>query len=232
MRRSTFTGMRDIDIDILNKLDDKKLIEMCEMDQYLYSICNDQVFWQRRVISTYGKYLTLDEMKKGKGDRNWSDYYIEIYKLLKSKNPEYEAAKLLDDPAPDYAKREDLKARRHDLFTLLTQIKKVDVKRVIDEFPGLSRIYYVSVHNGDYIKQGPYIMEQPGEFVKGEYLNGKPIGRWVHDMPGSYSETTYYDNGVKKSYKHFEDGRGLIEREYYDKEGKPTKLHKWLKDYY
>ena len=217
MRRSTFTGMRDIDIDILNKLDDKKLIEMCEMDQYLYSICNDQVFWQRRVISTYRKYLTLEEMKKGKGDRSWSDYYIEVHKLLKKPHLEYEAAVAMRDG-------------RNDLVTLLKEIKDISITPVVKRSDDFTEEYFVSKYG---VRQGSYYLSDVGDQITGNYLDGKKIGKWVTYFrdPYDYSIDEYYNTGMLKSHESWSSDL-LLEREIYDESGKPTQLDLWKKQYY
>ena len=80
----SLTGNKNLDIDILNQLDDKDLVSFCKTSKYANQLCNDQILWQRRVISKFGDIIPLDIMKKYKGDAKWSDYYIELSTKMKS----------------------------------------------------------------------------------------------------------------------------------------------------
>ncbi len=49
---STFTGIRDVDFLILDKLDDESLGRICQTDRYARDVlCADNNFWRRRIIS-------------------------------------------------------------------------------------------------------------------------------------------------------------------------------------
>ena len=67
--KSTLSQIKDVDMEILNNLNDKDLLAFCSTDKYAKSICNDQIFWQRRVISKYGKYLDVNMMRKYKEEK-------------------------------------------------------------------------------------------------------------------------------------------------------------------
>ena len=82
--RSTLTGNKNLDIDILNQLDDKDLVSFCKTSKYANQLCNDQILWQRRTIDRWGDIIPLEMMKKYKGDKIWSDYYIELSKIFRS----------------------------------------------------------------------------------------------------------------------------------------------------
>ena len=69
------TGIRNVDRKILNKLDDVDLVKACQVNKQANDICNEQVFWMNRVFNKFG-YVGEDVLRKYKGDRSWSDYYI------------------------------------------------------------------------------------------------------------------------------------------------------------
>lgn len=70
------TGQKDTDIEILNRLDDKSLIKFCNSNKETLNFCNtDQQFWLNRIISKYK--IPIDVLNKYKGDRTWSEYYIQ-----------------------------------------------------------------------------------------------------------------------------------------------------------
>ena len=69
------TGVKDLDIKILNELEDKDLVSYCQTNKQADNICKDQNFWLNRILIRF-PYLSLDILKKYKGDRDWSEYYI------------------------------------------------------------------------------------------------------------------------------------------------------------
>ena len=78
------TGNRDIDIDLLNRLDDRELVMSCQKNPDADRICMDQDFWQRRVFTKFG-FVPAEILRKYKGDRNWSTYYIDDLKKVDPK---------------------------------------------------------------------------------------------------------------------------------------------------
>jgi hypothetical protein len=47
-----FTGMKDVDYLILKELEDKDLLNMCQTNKYLNSLCNEE-FWRQRFLSKF-----------------------------------------------------------------------------------------------------------------------------------------------------------------------------------
>ena len=89
------TGNKDVNRKILNELEDKDLVNVCQTNKNANSICNDQVFWMNRVFNRFS-YVGGDVLRKYKGDRSWSEYYIQdLRKINKDNTDEYlqEAAK-------------------------------------------------------------------------------------------------------------------------------------------
>lgn len=114
MERS-FTKIKDVDIKILNELNDKDLISVCQSNQYANSLCNEDDLWRNRVLIHYGKYLgTAPEIKrKYVQNRSWKQYYVWVSNTVHGKdvqNTFKNAVKegrsdivkiLLDDPRVD-----------------------------------------------------------------------------------------------------------------------------------
>ena len=65
-----------MDFKILNELDDKDLVKVCQTNRQANELCNDQTFWLNRILIRF-PYLGLDVLKKYKQERSWSQYYIE-----------------------------------------------------------------------------------------------------------------------------------------------------------
>ncbi len=77
------TGVKDLDIKILNELEDVDLIKICQMNKAADAICTSQIFWLNRIMTKF-PYLSLEILNKYKADRTWSEYYIkDLIKALK-----------------------------------------------------------------------------------------------------------------------------------------------------
>lgn len=70
-----FTGLKDTDLLILMQLEDKELFEVCSLNKYLYSLCNNEHFWYNRIVKKYG-----EEVAKQKNKNTWKKYYIHLIK--------------------------------------------------------------------------------------------------------------------------------------------------------
>ena len=86
------TGNKDLDHIILNKLDDKDLVNVCQTNHKADEICKDQNFWMNRILSKFPS-VDMDVLKKYKGSRTWSDYYIyDLRRIIFKENEIQQAA--------------------------------------------------------------------------------------------------------------------------------------------
>lgn len=75
-----FTGVRDLDIKIMNDLSDEDLHHFCQTNVQINNICNDDKFWQRRLYQRFGPVPL--------GDYNsWKELYI--YYMINQKYGKY-----------------------------------------------------------------------------------------------------------------------------------------------
>ncbi len=79
------TGNKDVDRKILNNLEDKDLVNVCQTNKKAYTLCNDQVFWMNRVFNRFG-YVGGDVLRKYKKDQRWSEYYIQDLRKINNSN--------------------------------------------------------------------------------------------------------------------------------------------------
>ncbi len=80
------TGNKDVDRKILNELEDKDLVNLCQTNKKAHTLCNDQVFWMNRVFQKFG-YVGGDVLRTNKGtDRSWSEYYIQDLRKINKDN--------------------------------------------------------------------------------------------------------------------------------------------------
>ncbi|GAG48290.1 unnamed protein product, partial [marine sediment metagenome] len=78
-----FSGIPDVDMQILEKLPDKDLGQVCQTSKYVQSLCQNETFWHQRFIANFSKYYSnnIDLILKYKGNTSWRNYYIMIVDL-------------------------------------------------------------------------------------------------------------------------------------------------------
>ena len=69
-----FTKIRDVDIKMLQELDDHDLYDVCLVNKYAASLCNDENFWRNRFMINFGP----DILSGKPSDISWKNYYIEL----------------------------------------------------------------------------------------------------------------------------------------------------------
>ncbi len=90
-----FTGVKDTDRIILNKLNDKDLLSICSTNKSWRNFCNtDQTFWMNRIYNKF-PYLSSDIINKYRNDKTWSEYYIDLRRINKNHKQQrlYDASK-------------------------------------------------------------------------------------------------------------------------------------------
>ena len=68
MRR--FTGSKDVDYQIMMGLDDESLLNFCQTDKYIKSLCDNDNFWERRAANRYGESVSKPYNK------TWREQYL------------------------------------------------------------------------------------------------------------------------------------------------------------
>jgi hypothetical protein len=84
---SKLSGIRDVDREILNKLDDKELLKVCSIDKYTWNNVCDDGFLRRRLLAKYPKI----EQYKIKTE-SWKNFFLRAvhYIALMKENYNYE----------------------------------------------------------------------------------------------------------------------------------------------
>lgn len=92
-----FTGIKDVDREILMKLDDKSLLEACIINKYMRTeVCNDS-FLIKRMLKNYPGAI-----KYKPHDKSWRKYFLEtIYFTDKMKN-EFDYDYVFGNPQKQY----------------------------------------------------------------------------------------------------------------------------------
>ena len=83
-----FSGNKDVDYEILYKLDDKELGRICQTDQYFRKLCANDTFWMNRTLRRFGRYLgsveTIKQYLKDYKYTSWRKYYIFLVDSIES----------------------------------------------------------------------------------------------------------------------------------------------------
>lgn len=73
------TGERDTDLEMMKKLDDRSLLNLCSVyNKYIHSLCSNEDFWRNRFIKVFG--AVASEYKPV--DRKWKRHYLTIIMYL------------------------------------------------------------------------------------------------------------------------------------------------------
>lgn len=65
----SFTGQKDIDYKIMMDLDDRSLLNFCQTDQYVSTLCKNDDFWRRRFQKKFGNVSKPS-------NQNWRNFYL------------------------------------------------------------------------------------------------------------------------------------------------------------
>ena len=130
-----FPKVKDVNLEILQKMSDRELGRICSTDKYFRELCKNEDFWRNRTVSKFGKYLgNIDEINKFRtqyGFNTWRNYYISIVDFLEkvyssnvNQRNDREDLRILDDEI-SFANEE---IRRE----VLTNFKGYKWKRIIE----------------------------------------------------------------------------------------------------
>jgi hypothetical protein len=82
---SRISGIRDLDREILSKLDDKELLKVCSIDKYTWNTVCDDAFLKRRLLNKY------PEIEKYKNKREtWKYFFSRAVRYISFLKEEYD----------------------------------------------------------------------------------------------------------------------------------------------
>lgn len=65
-------GIKDLNYEIMYRLDDESLGNLCQTDKKAKELCDNDMFWRNRIERLYGP----DILKEKKEGEKWKDFYI------------------------------------------------------------------------------------------------------------------------------------------------------------
>ena len=87
IEKMDLTGIKDLDYKILNNLEDRDLVNVCQTSKKADEICNDQMFWLNRIMVKF-PYLDSEILNRYKYGRSWSEYYINDLRKVNMVDPD------------------------------------------------------------------------------------------------------------------------------------------------
>ena len=93
-----FTGIRDLDAELLLKMDDREFIKTCTLNNYFIDLCKrDNYFIFKKKLQLFYPD-TLDENIFEKYDRSWKTYYALVVKAVAELKEKYNYDYTGDNP--------------------------------------------------------------------------------------------------------------------------------------
>lgn len=120
---TTFTGNKDIDMSIINRLNDQDLALVCQVNKYVNSFCKSDIFWMNRVKAKMSPYIgSLEEIReKYLGDDDWETYYKDLTNAVNGNIEDETYVIDLEETENEYLEREGYLDR--DDFEVLREIR-------------------------------------------------------------------------------------------------------------
>lgn len=75
------TGIKDLDLEILKKMDDRELGKICLINRYFQELCKNEDFWRNRTVERFSEYLgNVEKINRHRERCNltWKLYYISL----------------------------------------------------------------------------------------------------------------------------------------------------------
>jgi len=73
----TFTGIKDIDLKIIQQLSDKEIPIVCSVNKYVSKLCEDESFWLNRLLNK--SEFSIDDLRNIKGNLTYKKVYRYLY---------------------------------------------------------------------------------------------------------------------------------------------------------
>ena len=172
---SVFTGVLDVDRQILLAIDDESLLRVCMVNKYMIDFMYDEVFWNLRIDERYGGV----DMYKYKGKSTYKTIYTELSKRNKyidrqlsyvAKNGYLPIFKYLTERREtyynDHILMNALKNGKSELGLYIIQIgKKNDYNYGSRKLPEINDIVSLIIEKG-YIEIVKYIVENRSDIME------------------------------------------------------------------
>lgn len=70
----SFTPIKDVNLEIMSKMDDDTLLSVCATNRYGRELCRNEGFWHKRFLQKYGEMAAKWKPAK----RSWKNHYMKV----------------------------------------------------------------------------------------------------------------------------------------------------------
>ena len=148
-----FGKVKDVDFEILSKLNDRDLGKLRATDKYFRDLCKNDTFWRNRTINRFAKYLGgVEGLQKYFIESKlttWREYYISIIDFLESKYTKQSRFQ----KRPDLIKLDKILSENNEILRKqsledekwkeILRWDLIDPNVIIDEYIGNEELRYI-----------------------------------------------------------------------------------------
>lgn len=73
------TGNKDVDVDILFKLDYPDIVKLCRVNKYANSLCNSETLWKKKALQDFPEDTNSDDPLLDYDIVSWKELYKRFY---------------------------------------------------------------------------------------------------------------------------------------------------------
>lgn len=77
-----FTGIKDLDSELMLHMEDREFIVTCKLNKYFYEICKDDYLFKKKLELVYPQLVTNSSLQKYKLESSWRQYYSDVIKTI------------------------------------------------------------------------------------------------------------------------------------------------------
>ena len=111
---NSFSGIKDVDREILLAMTDEDLLKTCSLNKYLFNVVCDDNFFYRRLLLKYPDTLNVSQSKTSnslrtrilkyynKEDGNYKSYYLKVIYYISKMQEDYNYSYVSGNPEKQY----------------------------------------------------------------------------------------------------------------------------------
>ena len=96
---NSFSGIKDVDREILLSMDDGDLLKTCSLNKYLFETVCDDNFFYRRLLSKYPTTLKYYNKEK---EETYRKYYLKVIYYISKMKEDYDYSYISGNPKVQY----------------------------------------------------------------------------------------------------------------------------------
>ncbi len=135
-----FTGIKDLDKELMLSMDDREFIRTCTLNKYFQGICKDDYLFKRRLERFYPD--TIEAFSRH--SNNWKEYYVKVIKTISLLKEKYDFNYIHGNP---FLQMSYFKTYKRVVLMLLQAIKDrylPIILHISQKYPRLFKQQYIN----------------------------------------------------------------------------------------